>query len=379
MAGGGLRLPVETDSRAEQLRQYRTLLVLVAIAIIAWLVWSARGALLPFAIGLVFSYLIAPLVNRVQLAIPKRGWIGRASRGIAVFIVYLSALSLIVTVIATIGPRLVNETIELIEGMPGYADTVREESNYWNNWYEETVPEDIRLEIEAHLDEIGSVVAGAAQTAIMATFGTIQRVFGFLAGLALLPLWTFYILKDQRRGIDAFYNMWPKHLQPDVRNVVGIADRILAAYIRGQLLLGFVVGIVTFIGLYFIGVEYAVPLAVLAGIFEMIPILGPWISGIAGAIVVLATDPGKIWAVIILFVAIQQLENTFLVPKIQGDAVNLNPAIIMILIVVGGAVFGLLGVIVIVPLAAIARDIFVYIYGRLSEEANIAEPVESSG
>jgi predicted PurR-regulated permease PerM len=361
------------------MRQYRTLLVIAAVLVIAWLVWSSRGALFPFAIGLVFSYLIAPLVNRVQLAIPNRGWLGRSRRTLAVLLVYISALSVFIAVVATIGPQLVNETVDLIETMPEYAETVREESNYWNNWYEETVPSDIRLEIEAHLDEIGSVVAGAAQSAVMATFGTIQRVFGFLAGLLLLPLWTFYILKDQRRALDFFYNLWPRTIQPDVRNVVGIADRILAAYIRGQLLLGFVVGVVTFIGLYFIGVDYAVPLAVLAGIFEMIPILGPWLSGVAGVIVVLATDPGKIWAVIILFVAIQQVENTFLVPKIQGDAVDLNPAIIMILLVVGGAVFGLLGVIVIVPVAAIFRDVFVYIYGRLSEEGNLTETPEPSG
>jgi predicted PurR-regulated permease PerM len=111
----------------------------------------------------------------------------------------------------------------------------------------------------------------------------------------------------------------------------------------------------------------------------MIPILGPWISGVAGVIVVLATDPSKIWAVIILFVVIQQVENTFLVPKVQGDAVNMNPAAIMILLVVGGAVFGLLGVIIVVPAAAIARDVFVYIYGRLSEESNLPETSTPSG
>jgi predicted PurR-regulated permease PerM len=362
------------------MQQYRTLLVIAAVLVVAWLVWSSRGALFPFAIGLVFSYLISPLVNRVQLAIPNRGWLGRARRAIAVVIVYLAALSAFILLIATIGPRLVNETVELIESLPEYTETVREESKYWNAWYEETVPVDVRVEIEANLDEVGSVVAGAAQTAVMATFGTIQRVFGFLAGLVLLPLWTFYVLKDQRRALDFFYKMWPESIQPDVRNIVGIADRILAAYVRGQLLLGLVVGVVTFIGLYFIGVEYAIPLAVLAGIFEMIPILGPWLSGVAAVIVVLATDPGKIWAVIILFVVIQQVENTFLVPKIQGDAVDLNPAIIMILLVVGGAVYGLLGVIVIVPAAAIVRDIFVYIYGRLSEEGNLetSEP-EPSG
>jgi predicted PurR-regulated permease PerM len=162
-------------------------------------------------------------------------------------------------------------------------------------------------------------------------------------------------------------------VRQDVRNIVGIADRILGAYVRGQLFLGFVVGVVTFVGLYVLGVQYAVALAVLSGLFEMIPILGPWLSFIAAAIVVLATDPGKFWAVLILFVMIQQLENTFLVPKIQGDAVEMNPAIIMILIVVGGAVFGFLGVIVIVPLAAIARDVFKYVYMRLSEEGNLPE------
>ncbi|MEX2314605.1 MAG: AI-2E family transporter, partial [Thermomicrobiales bacterium] len=359
-------MPVETSDRAERLRQYRTLLVIGAVLVIVWLIWSARGALFPFAIGLVFSYLISPLVNRVQLAIPNRGWLGRSRRVIAVLIVYLAAISLVISLVATIGPRLVNETFELIEGLPEYAETVREESKYWNRWYEETIPIDVRVRIEENLDEIGSVVAEAAQSAVMATFGTIQRVFGFIAGLLLLPLWMFYVLKDQRRGLDFFYNLWPDGIQQDVRNIVGIADRVLAAYIRGQLLLGLIVGSVTFIGLYVIGVEFAVPLAVLAGIFEMIPILGPWISGVAGVIVVLATDPSKIWAVIILFVVIQQVENTFLVPKVQGDAVDMNPALIMILLVVGGAVFGLLGVIVVVPAAAIARDVFVYIYGRLS-------------
>ncbi len=369
-------MPVETNSRSERMQQYRTLLVIAAVLVIAWLVWSSRGALFPFALGLVFSYVISPLVNRVQLAIPDRGWLGRSRRTIAVLLVYITAIMVFISTIATIGPRLVNETVELIESLPDYAETVREESNYWNEWYEETVPVDIRLEIEANLDQIGGVVAGAAQSALMTTFGTIQRVFGFLAGLILLPLWTFYVLKDQRRALDFFYSIWPKAIQPDVRNIVGIADRILAAYIRGQLLLGLVVGVVTFIGLYFVGVDYAVPLAVLAGIFEMIPILGPWLSGAAAVIVVLATDPGKIWAVIILFVVIQQVENTFLVPKIQGDAVDLNPAIIMILLVVGSAVSGLLGVIIIVPLAAILRDVFVYIYGRLSEEGNLTESTE---
>jgi predicted PurR-regulated permease PerM len=348
-------------------------MVVGALVVVAWLVWTSRGALFPFALGLLFSYLVSPIVNRVQTVIPDRGWLGRSRRALAVTIVYLTALLAIVALVATIVPRVVSETVELVENLPEYADDARQESDYWNDRYEEAIPEDIRQRIEENVDQVGSVVGDAAVTALTAAFGTVRRVIGFIAGLLLLPLWTFYVLKDQRRGMDYLYGLFPPGIQHDVRNIVGIADRVLGAYVRGQIILGFIIGLVTFIGLYLLDVPYAVPLAVLAGIFEMVPILGPWISGVTGVIVVLATEPSKIWVVIVFFVMIQQLENTFLVPKVQGDAVDMNPAVIMVLLVVGGAVFGILGVIVIVPLAAIARDIFVYVYARLSEEGNLSE------
>jgi predicted PurR-regulated permease PerM len=113
-------------------------------------------------------------------------------------------------------------------------------------------------------------------------------------------------------------------------------------------------------------VQQPLALGVVAGILELVPILGPWLTFVIAALVVLATDPDKILWVAGLCLAIQQLENSFLVPRIQGSAVQMNPAVIMVLLVVGGALWGFLGVIIIVPLAAIARDVFVYIYRRLS-------------
>ena len=113
------------------------------------------------------------------------------------------------------------------------------------------------------------------------------------------------------------------------------------------------------------------------------PLLPAWLLAGAAVLSVLLLVPGLLrrqrgaWlravAVAILFLAIQQLENTLLVPKIQGDAVDMNPAVIMVLLVVGGALFGFLGIIVIVPFAAIVRDIFLYAYHRLSEEAEVPE------
>jgi predicted PurR-regulated permease PerM len=360
-------------SRADRIRAFRAYLVAGALFVIIWVLWSARGALLPFAIGLVIAYLIAPLVNIIQSVFPNRGWIGRARRTFAVIIVYVLGAGAIVATVMTIGPPILNETYELIDNLPQYWQNARQETVYWTRQYEQNVPLDVRREIESNLGQIEGMLASGIRSALSTTFGTVRRVFGILAGLLLLPLWLFYVLKDQRKAASFFYGIWPPAIQHDVRNIVSIADKVLGAYVRGQLFLGFVVGIVTFIGLYIIEVKQAIALAVISGMFEMVPILGPWISFIAAAIVVLATDPTKIWAVAILFFMIQQLENTLLVPKVQGTAVDMNPAIIILLLVVGGAAFGFIGIVTIVPLAAIARNVFIYVYNRLSEEADQAD------
>jgi predicted PurR-regulated permease PerM len=372
------RCPVDDRTRADRLRQYRVYLVLAASGAVLWLLWSARGAMLPFFIGLVIAYLLAPFVNIIQNLFPGRGWIGRARRTFAVIIVYGISIAGVVGLVLTVGPPIANETYELVEDLPRYVDTLSDESAYWWREYEENVPADIRREIERHLDQFESLVASAVRAALTTTFGTVRRVVGLILGLALLPLWLFYVLKDQRKAAAQFYSLWPTALRSDVRNIVGIADRVLGAYIRGQLFLGVVVGSVTFVGLYVLDVPQAAALAVIAGIFEMVPILGPWISFIAAAIVVLATEPGKIWAVAVLFFMIQQLENTFLVPKVQGTVVDMNPALIILLLVIGGSVFGFLGIVVIVPLAAIARNVFVYLYRRLEEEEGKAREEEDS-
>jgi predicted PurR-regulated permease PerM len=312
-------------------------------------------------------------VTRIERLFPGKGWVGRNRRTLSVVVVYLLGIIVLASAAMTIGQRLTDETLQLIENLPDYADTAREEFDHWTEWYEETVPPDMQETIESNIDNVGAMAGEAARTALTTTFGTVTRVLGFIAGLALLPLWLFYVLKDDRKALDFFYRLWPDEVRGDVRHILGIADGILGAYIRGQLFLGFVIGIVTFIGLWLLDVQYAGALAVVSGIFELVPIIGPWLSFVAAAIVVLATEPEKIWWIAGLFLVIQQLENTLLVPKIQGDAVELNPAVIMVLIVVGGALFGIIGIIVIVPLAAIARDVFIYVYKRLSDEGNLPE------
>lgn len=357
----------------ERADQYRALLVIGALAVVAWVLWSARGALFPFIFGTVIAYILMPFVNRLEQLMPDRGILHHVRRTVAVLVVYIVGLAILVIAFMTLGPAIYRETSELVESVPDYWETLRTESNYWNRRYEEDVPEDIKVQIESNFDQIGSTVTSAVQTGLLTTVGTVRRFVGIVFGLLILPLWLFYVLKDQRDGSSMFYRLWPPHLRGDVHNIVRIVDRVLGRYIRGQLFLGVVVGSVSGIGFWVIGVQQPLALGLIAGIFELIPILGPWISFLVAALVVLATDPGKIIPVAILCFMVQQLENTFLVPKVQGTAVQMNPAVIMILLVVGGAIWGVIGVIVIVPLAAVARDVFVYIHGRLAGTIAIDE------
>jgi predicted PurR-regulated permease PerM len=305
---------MEPASSEDRNAQYRTLLVIGVLLVVAYILWSVRNALLPFAIGAVIAYLLAPVVNRFESWMPRR-LSDDARRLLAVLSVYLLFAGSLVLAGVLLAPPLVDETEQFVDEIPNYWDDAREELDYWNRRYEREVPADVREELEANLDEarayLGSIGARFAST----TFGTVRRFLGFLTGLILLPLWLFYVLKDQHRGLMYFYGLWPEQVRDDVREVLRIIDRVLAAYIRAQLFLGLVIGVVTGVGLWLIGV--------------------------------------------------QQLENTFLVPRIQGSAVNINPAIIMVLLVIGGALWGIIGVIVIVPLAAIARDVFTYVYRRL--------------
>ena len=140
------------------------------------------------------------------------------------------------------------------------------------------------------------------------------------------------------------------------------------AYIRGQLLLCLLVGLMATSALLILRVDLAVLLGTFAGVFEIIPILGPYLGAIPAVLIALLKRPILALWVALAFFLIQQIENIFLVPRIAGRAVRFHPAVVMIIVVVGSQVAGLLGILVAVPVAAIIRDVFKYLYLRTSEQ-----------
>ncbi len=342
----------------------RLILVGLAIVVVGWVIWHARGALTPFLIGALIAYLLAPIVEFVHrgLRLPSR--FSSISRALSVIITYVLAFLVLVVAGYYLIPPLLDQTNQFANNIPAYVKDAQTQLNKLSDFYHNNLPDVVRTNIENNLDSVGTQVSDTVRAAMKVTFSAVGTLIGFVAGLALLPLWVFYVLKDQRRGMVWFYNLWPPDWRQDVREVVGIVDRILSAYIRVQLFLGLLIGVTTGVAMWLIGIKQAIVLGLFAGIFELVPVLGPWLAFLAAALVTLATDPGKMLLVGLAFLGIQQLENTFLVPKLQGDALRISPALIMMLLVIGGSLWGLFGLIIIVPLTAVLRDVFVYLYKR---------------
>lgn len=357
-------------------RVARSLLVLGALYGLGWLLWSASSALTPFVIGLVLAYLLLPLVNRLHTRFPR--WA-------AILIVYLVSFSVLTAFFAYIVPPLADQLSQLITAFPSIAQ-IQTWSEVVLDEYQQilaTLPEGMRTEVEQNIAVLVNNGLSTLRTnfvSYMQGIGTflinsllsIVNTVTFLLGFFLIPFWLFYVLMDNHAGGEALDRMLPRWFRADFWALVRIVNYDLSGYVRGQIILGLAVASAAGIGLlildmFGLDVDYILLLAVIAGFTELIPVIGPILGAVPAVILGFIDSPTTGIAVVILYILIQQLENNFLVPRIVGDSVGLHPAILMVLLVTCSQVFGLAGAIFSAPLGAVSRDIFSYLYGRLSD------------
>jgi predicted PurR-regulated permease PerM len=339
----------------------RSLLITGAIIIILlFIIYRLAGVLFPFVIGGVLAYMLFPIVRVLERVMPWQERRPTLSRIIAIAIVIVVALGIIAGSLALIIPQIVNEATLFIADLPEIFQDARATIEQLNREYTERIPEEIKQNIEEGLADAGNILLGAIQDAFLRVAGFITNSFSLVIGLSIIPIFLFYLLKDQRSLSDGIYTPVPVAIRPHLRNVASIINQIIGSYIRGQLLLGVVVGTLTALGLFLLGIPFQVLLGIVAGITELMPIIGPWIGGAVGVLVTLATAPEKVIWVILLYLGIQVLENSFLVPRIQGNALDLHPIAMMVVIVIGSHLFGLWGVILGPLVAAVAKEVIKY-------------------
>jgi predicted PurR-regulated permease PerM len=361
------------DGKAQRnLRIARYAWVGLAVAVVVALVSTAWASLTPFLIGLVLLYLLSPSVNFLNKRLPR--WL-------SILLVYLIAAAAIVGFVLVIVPPLVTQTQRLFNAIP---DTERLQGifNQLLEAYRNNVPENVKTPIDnavrTALQTVQTNISSYVQSALSFLFNQLSQVVGlisFIVGLLIIPIWLFYVLNDQRKAHVFVNRLLHYKIRPDFWNAWGLIDRSLSAYIRGQLTLGIIIGLAVGIGLAIIDlipgfeIDYILLLAIWAGICELIPMIGAILGGTPAVIIAfyIGGVPTGI-AVLILIVVIQQLENNLLVPRIIGDSVGVHPAILTVALIVFGSVFGLPGVILAAPATAILRDLYLYVFRRLSNK-----------
>lgn len=348
----------------------------VVLLVAAYVAWQARFALLPFALGGIAVYILTPLVDRLAELVPARSHRGDVvRRGVAVLVLYVVVGLVLFGLGFALVPVAADQIARFVDELPDLLTAARRELNELLREYHDRVPiaaqERIGDYVQELTDSLASGIAATARGSLAWLTGTLGLLIGFLA----IPFWMFYVLRDRHFAAENFRRSIPAPAQADVSNVLLMVDQMIGRYIRAQIVLGVVVGIAVGAGLTLMGVELSLALGLFAGVTELIPIIGPWLGAVPAVVIVAATEPDLLPWVVLLYVVVQQLENNLLVPRVHGHALDLHPAMIILLLVVAGSVFGFIGLIVIVPLAAILRELFWYADHRFAG----ATPEEALG
>jgi predicted PurR-regulated permease PerM len=312
-------------------------LVLIAFMLILNLLAPLSRVILLIMFGVIVAFLLAPLVERLERPLRRRGL--AIGLGAAAAIGGLALLAV----------PLVRETRQLAEAAPSYAQMLSSDQpiSVFGLEISGEVRQRIGQELGARASEWSAL---AARTALRVAGGVVDVVFVFVLGIYLLASgpavrrWVIDLVPADRRA--------------DAARVEAEAQRVFGSYIRGQLLLGLIVGALSTIAYLVLGVPYAVFLGVLAGILELVPIVGPIVAGAAAAVVALTQPfPLVLW-VVAAAIAIQQIENNLLVPRISGPAVGLHPLAALLAVLVGVELAGLAGAIFAVPLTGLGWSLW---------------------
>jgi predicted PurR-regulated permease PerM len=349
-------------------RRNRLILVFALLLLLLALLWAARGALAPYILGLALAYLLIPLVRLLDKGLQRltRGW--RGSRIIAVLLTYLLVILVMALFFLMVVPVIAQQFRVLWDSREALIEDGEVLTDRFLGWYDETVPVDIQTQIQTNIREALGSIGRALQSGVIRTFGVVTNVVSTVVGFIVIPFWLFYILSDESTFLRRAVGMLPERMRPDVVNVMRIADGILGKYLRGQLILCVIVGVMATVGLTLLGVRFPAVLGLIAGVFEILPFVGPIIGLVPAVIVATIQQPILGLWTLFLFLGIQQLENVILVPRISGKAVEVHPALIMVVLVIGNQVAGLWGMILAVPVTAIIRDVFKYLYLRFQEQ-----------
>jgi len=328
---------------------YRFLLIIVAVAVGVLLLYRLERVVLVLILAMLFAYLIAPLVDAAERPLRAVRTSPRLSRGVAIGVVYL-----FVSVVAWAGavillPTVSRQVVDAASRAPGYAQSLRTWEGGWSRSYERLrLPVEVRRRIDQSLLDAGDRVVEGVRESLVASVG----VLSYLPWLVLIPVLSFFLLKDAGSLRQAALDALPERFRGRGYRLFGELNTTLAAYIRAQLLACLLVGSICGAGFAVLGMPYAVLLGVLAGVLEFIPLLGPLlVAVIAGIVAALHAPMLVFWSTGFLAI-VRVIEDYVFYPRLMGHGVHLHPLAIIVAVLAGFELGGVAGIFLAIPAVA---------------------------
>ena len=341
-------------------RRIAAALVLTGVVLASgWGLWVIRPVLAPFLLAVVIAYLIAPLVNALAGWGLSRGWAILAVYGVLSVVLGLGVVKLL--------PQVLEETRRLTAAIPTYSLRARQIVDGFDQQLADMgVPEAMRLAVDRNISDLERRSVQTLEGLL--NVGTVQKAAGLLLSLLLAPFLALYLLKDMERFKERFVLALPRRHRMEILALLRALDGVLAGFVRGQLLLGLAVGIMSGMVTRLLGLRYAVLLGLWAGVMEFVPYVGPILGAVPAVLAGMAVSTLTGLEAVLAFAIIQQLEGAVLAPKIMGESVGLHPLAVMLSILAGGYLLGWWGLILALPLVGLARVLWCFLVARLTEQ-----------
>ena len=368
------------------------ILVAGAGVLLLYVLFLARGALFPFIISIVLAQLLHPVVSAVERRMPGRRRYPGVTRIVAIVLIYLCALAILGVFLLMTIPPVFTESQEFVETLPKLYERAHEGIESWSAEFTQRIPDELRSELEDAVAAGGDVLTAAALGILRRTISGVSNALTLIIGLVIVPFFLFYLLKDRQEVLGGALSILSPQTQRRVSDVLHLVNNVVGAYVRGQLFSALIVAVMVFIGLTLLGIKFAAILAIVAGLFGLIPIVGAVLGAVPGVLVALASSPQQALWVALMYIIVQLVESNIISPRIQSNAVRLHPAMVIIVLVCSSEIAGLWGMVVGVPLTAAVRDVFVYFYrewngsstallaagtaGEVGSDSVIQEPIQ---
>ncbi|WP_093069803.1 AI-2E family transporter [Thiothrix caldifontis] len=330
---------------------------LVTGSIAVALLYILAPILTPFLAAAFLAYLGDPLVDQLE------SW--KLSRTLSVTTVFLTIFLLLLLFFLFLVPVLETQVKLFLNKFPDYLDWV---VNVLGPYLQQNFGVDtsvlevdkIKTVIASHWKETGGFIRNTIQTISKSGF----VVLGWVANLALIPIITFYLLRDWDRMVAYIDDLLPRSIEPLVAKLARESDEVLGAFLRGQMSVMLALAVIYSIGLSLVGLEFALLIGLIAGVVSFVPYLGLIVGvAIAGIAILFQTqDVFNLFWVLAVFGVAQMIEGTILTPLLVGERIGLHPVTVIFSVLAGGQLFGFFGVLLALPVAAVLAVILRHIH-----------------